>query len=124
MELPRPKQALYGRSCLVLGQKLAKRLAPLSKFRIAGYNLDAAIAAARQGEYREALWLFGKLQRTLEEGGLLESQWAEIYVAQAICHARLGDMGATRQVWQKANAREPDNEALKRIAVRLGLVKT
>ena len=54
---------------------------------------------------------------------MLESEWAEIYVAQAICHARLGDMGATRQVWQKANAREPDNEALKRIAVRLDLVK-
>jgi tetratricopeptide (TPR) repeat protein len=93
------------------------------RVKAARYNLDAAVAAARQGEYHEALRLFTKLQRTLEEGGLLESEWAEIYVAQAICHARLGDMGATRRVWQKANALEPDNEELKRIAVRLGLVK-
>jgi tetratricopeptide (TPR) repeat protein len=93
------------------------------RVKAAKYNLDAAVAAARQGEYREALRLFAKLQRTLEEGGLLESEWAEIYVAQGIYHARLGDMRATRQVWQKANALEPDNEKLKRIAVRLGLVE-
>jgi len=93
------------------------------RVKAARYNLDAAVAATRQGEYREALRLFDKLQRTLQEGGLLESEWAEIYVAQAICHARMGDERATRRVWQRANELEPNNEKLKKIAIRLGLVK-
>jgi len=98
-------------------------VAAQEKFKAARYQLDAAVAAGRQGDYRQALRLFKSLQSTLQESGLLKSEWAEIYVVQAICYARLGDLKATRDVWQKAQALEPDNERLREIAVRLGLVK-
>ncbi len=44
------------------------------------------------------------------------------YVAQAICLARLGDRKEMARVWKKAQALEPDNEVLKEIAVKLGLL--
>jgi len=90
--------------------------------RAAKYDLDAAIASARDGKFSEALRLFGQLQSKLQESNLLESEWAEIYVAQAICHARLGQKREMALIWQKAYQLEPDNNELKRIAKRLSLL--
>jgi hypothetical protein len=68
------------------------------------------------------LRLFVSLQSTLQAGNLERDEWAEIYVAQAICHSRLGEKRKMKADWQKAHALEPDNEKLRAIAARLGLV--
>ena len=92
------------------------------RVKAARRQLDAALGAARQGDYRQALRLFGSLQKILQAGNLEQDEWAEIYVAQAICHSRLGEKRETKAAWQKAHALEPDNEKLRAIAARLGLV--
>jgi tetratricopeptide (TPR) repeat protein len=109
------KQELYNQ----VGMKSA---AEKEQVRAAKYQLEAAIGAAREGKFGEALRLFKNLQNIIEESKLIESEWAEIYVAQAICHARLGQKYDMKQVWQKAYRLEPSNAALKEIAVRLGLL--
>lgn len=88
----------------------------------ARHQLSAAIGAAKNKQYREALRQFRQLQSLLETADLLESEWAELYVAQAICFARLGEKKDMAQVWKRAQILEPDNEVLKEIAVKLGLV--
>jgi tetratricopeptide (TPR) repeat protein len=93
------------------------------RVKAARYQLDAALGAARQGDYRQALRLFVGLQSTLQEGNLEPDEWAEIYVAQAICHTRLGEKRAMKKAWKKAQTLEPDNEKLREVAIRLGLVK-
>ncbi len=92
------------------------------QLKAARYNLDAALAASRGGKYREALRLFVSLQNLLQENELLQSEWAEIYVAQAICYAKLGHKREMELTWQKAYQLEPSNETLKSIAKRLGLL--
>ncbi len=91
--------------------------------KAAQWNLSAAVGAAQQGDYQEALRLFDSLQKILEDGNLLPSEWAEIYLAQAICHARLGNKRAMKRAWKKASQLEPDNDTLRQVAARLGLVK-
>lgn len=88
----------------------------------ARYQLDAALASAKQGNYREALHLLRALQKILQENNLLASEWAEIYVAQAICHARLGEKREMKAAWRKASELEPDNDKLKEIAKGRGLL--
>ena len=88
----------------------------------ARHQLSAAIGAAKNKKYREALRQLKQLQSLLENADLLESEWAELYVAQAICFARMGDKKDMAQVWKKAQTLEPDNDVLKEIAVKLGLV--
>lgn len=88
----------------------------------ARHQLSAAIGAAKSKKFREALRQFKQLQSLLEDADLLESEWAELYVAQAICLARLGEKKEMARVWKKAQMREPDNQVLKEIAVKLGLV--
>jgi tetratricopeptide (TPR) repeat protein len=92
------------------------------RVKAARRQLDAALGAAQQGDYRQALRLLGDLQKILQAGNLERNEWAEIYVAQAICHSRLGEKRETQAAWQKAHALEPDNEKLRAIAVRLELV--
>jgi hypothetical protein len=91
--------------------------------RSARLLLSAALGAARKENYRESLRLFEALQKNLQEGKLLASEWAEIYLVQAICHARLGQKREMAAAWGKAQTLEPDNEILKQTAKRLGLVK-
>jgi tetratricopeptide (TPR) repeat protein len=103
--------------------ELGSRQTQLAQIEVARRQLEAAIASAQRGKYQDALRLFGELQGTLHKSNLLQSEWAEIYVAQAICYARLGDKGGMKEVWGKAIGLEPDNEKLKEIAVKLGLLK-
>ena len=91
-------------------------------FEAVRHQLDAAIAAARKGNYREALRLFAAMQKMLHEVKL-QHEWAEILVAQAICYAKLGDKREMTNAWNRAYNLEPDNEKLKEIAIKLGLVK-
>jgi tetratricopeptide (TPR) repeat protein len=102
---------------------LGSRQAQLAQIDVARRQLEAAIASAQQEKYQDALRLFGNLQDTLHKSNLLQSEWAEIYVAQAICYARLGDKGGMKEVWERAVELEPDNEKLREIAIRLGLLK-
>jgi Flp pilus assembly protein TadD len=91
-------------------------VATREQVKAAKWQLSAAIGAAQQGNYQEALRLFEALRT------MLPTSEAEIYVAQAICYARLGRKREMRQAWRKANKLEPDNEKLKEIAINLGLV--
>jgi tetratricopeptide (TPR) repeat protein len=102
---------------------LGSRQAQLAQIDVARRQLEAALASAQKGKYQDALRLFRDLQGTLHKSNLLQSEWAEIYVAQAICFARLGDKAGMKEVWEKAVDLEPDNEKLREIAVRLGLIK-
>jgi len=94
-----------------------------AQLETAKHQLDAAMESARQGNYREALRFFLSLQKTLHESNLFRKELAETYVAQAICYAKLGDNKEMRAAWNKACNIEPDDEKLKAIAVRLGLIK-
>ncbi len=102
-----------------IGMKKATQKETLSAAR---YQLNAAIGAVKDKKYHEALRQFKQLQSLLEDADLLKSEWAELYVAQAICFARLGDKKEMAQVWKKAQTLEPDNQVLKEIAVKLALL--
>lgn len=91
--------------------------------KTARWQLSAALGAAQNGDYQDALRLFDALQKTLQDANLLSSEWAEIHLARAICYARLGEKRAMKRAWNKAQALEPDNEILKETAIRLGLIK-
>ena len=98
-------------------------VAAREQVKAARWNLSAAIGAAQQGNYQEALRLFDSLQKILEDGNLLVSEWAEIYLAQAICHARLGNKRAMESAWKKASQLGPDDDTLRQVAARLGLIE-
>jgi tetratricopeptide (TPR) repeat protein len=85
--------------------------------------LNGAMGAASEGRYKDALRMLKQLTAVLEEAQLLPEEWAEIYVAQAICHARLGQTRQKDAAWKRAKDLEPDNEVLRQIAVRRGLIK-
>lgn len=102
--------------------EIGSRQAQLAQVDVAKRQLEAAISSAQQGKYQDALRLFRDLRLTLQGANLLQTEWAEIYVAQAICNSRLGDKAATKEAWGKAIALEPDNEKLRAIAVKLGLI--
>ncbi len=89
----------------------------------ANHYLDAALSAAFQGKYREAIRLFNKLQDSLTQGKL-HAPWPEIYIALAICHSRLGEKQKAESAYQQAYQREPNDQKLKEIAARLGLIPT
>ena len=88
----------------------------------ARHDLNGALRSAKAGDFKTALRLFTKIQNALQDSHLLQSEWAEIYVAQAICYGRLGRKREMAMVWKRASALEPDNEKLKRIAQRLELI--
>ena len=100
-----------------------EKVAQAERIKSARYQLNAALAAAREQKYTEALRLFNSLQTILQQGHLLQSEWAEIYVAQAMCHARLGQKREMKRMWNLAHKLEPDNEKLKTIAKQLGMIK-
>lgn len=98
-------------------------VATRERLKAAHWQLSAAIGAARQDDYREALRLFDTLQKILREGNLVANEWAEIYLAKAICYARLGEKRAMKRAWKQAHELEPNNDKLKDMAIRLGLIK-
>lgn len=89
----------------------------------ANHYLDAALSAAFRGKYREAIRLFNKLQELLALGGL-NAPWPEIYVALAICYSRLGEKHEMASAYRKAYDLESNDQKLKEIAIRLGLIAT
>ena len=88
----------------------------------ANHYLDAALVAACNGKYREAIRVFNKLQDLLVSGKMPDAPWPEIYVALAICHSRLGERHETEVAYRKAYDLEPNDQKLKEIAIRLGLI--
>jgi tetratricopeptide (TPR) repeat protein len=98
-------------------------LARKERIKAANDYLQGAMNEASEGRYKEALRMFRQLQAVLEEANLLPEEWAELYVVQAICHARLGQKREQDIAWKQAKALEPDNKVLLQIAIRRGLVK-
>jgi tetratricopeptide (TPR) repeat protein len=98
-------------------------VATRERLKAARWQLSAAIGAAQQGDYRQALRLLNALQKMLRECNLAANDWAEIYLAMSICYARLGEKRAMKRTWKQAHELEPDNDKLKDMASRLGLIE-
>jgi hypothetical protein len=99
-----------------------KHKAAQERIKVARHQLDTALTAARQGDCLYASRLLVVVRNTLQEDNLRPDEWLQIYVAEAICYARLGEKGAMTLAWQQACALEPSYEKLQEVATRLGLI--
>jgi hypothetical protein len=99
-----------------------RQKAAQERIQVARHQLDTALTAARQGDWLYASRLLVVVRNTLEENNLEPDEWLQIYVTEAICHARLGEKGAMISAWKKARALEPNYEKLQEVATRLGLI--
>ncbi len=99
-----------------------KHRAAQERIKVARHQLNMALTAARQGDCRYASRLLVVVKNTLQENNLEPDEWLQIYVAQAICHARLGEKGAMISAWKRAYALEPNCEKLREVATHLGLI--
>jgi hypothetical protein len=99
-----------------------KHKAAQERVKVAKCQLDTALTAAREGDCLYASRLLVVVRNTLQENNLNRDEWLQIYVAEAICRARLGEKGAMISAWNKARALEPNCEKLREVATSLGLI--
>jgi hypothetical protein len=99
-----------------------KHRAAQERIQIARHQFETALTAIRQCDCRRASRLLVVVQNSLDEADLTRDEWLEVYVAQMICYAWLGDKKAIHSAWKKARALEPDSVKLQEVGVRLGLL--
>jgi hypothetical protein len=99
-----------------------KHRAAQERIQIARRQFETALTAIRQCDCRRASQLLVVVHYALDEDDLTRDEWLEVYVAQMICYAWLGDKKAIHSAWKKARMLEPDSVKLQEVGVRLGLL--